>query len=63
MLIRTEGRGSSETQVTNRERWETVIWWGAPDDDPIARRLDDAVAAIENTCRPAIQEVIRVRTQ
>ena len=37
-------------------RWEDAIGWGGDDDDALARRLSDTIAAVERICRPLIAE-------
>lgn len=44
-----------------REKWESAIGWGDPENDPVARRLNDIVEAVEKTCRPAIEDVATKR--
>ena len=52
----------SERQATalrrRMEQKEAIIWWGAEEEDPILKRLDDAVKEIEALCRPSIQEIV-----
>ena len=40
----------------DRDRWEDAIGWRGEDDDALARRLADTIAAIERVCRPLIAE-------
>jgi hypothetical protein len=42
-----------------REKWESAIGWREPENDAIARGLDDVVKTIEKICRPAIEETER----
>ena len=54
-LGRSVGRRvSSERQDEHNKRLEDVIWY-AGEDDPINKRLDKAVAQIEETCRPYLE--------
>jgi hypothetical protein len=53
MLLRTFGENSSPRL---KDKWEATIWDGYEDDDPFRKRLDGSVKAIEDVCRPAIQE-------
>jgi hypothetical protein len=40
-----------------REKWEGAIGWGEPQDDAVARRINEIVETIEKICRPAIEAV------
>jgi hypothetical protein len=40
-----------------REKWEGAIGWGEPENDAVARRINEIVEAIEKICRPAIEAV------
>jgi hypothetical protein len=42
-----------------RKKGQISIGWGLRDEDPIPRRLDEIVAAIEAICRQAIQETVK----
>jgi hypothetical protein len=55
MLIETYRMYDWPEREAERRKWETTIGWHSAEDD-IPRRLDAMVAAIETTCRPAIQE-------
>lgn len=39
----------------SRKEYRKLIGWTARADDPVARKLDDAVAAMEAICRPIIE--------
>jgi hypothetical protein len=44
---------------SNPELWrkmEGQIWWGAEETDPVATKIEEAIAAIEVICRPILQE-------
>jgi hypothetical protein len=49
------GPYAAEWTATDRTRMEKTIGWGDPKNDPIPRRLDEAVQMIERACRPVIQ--------
>jgi hypothetical protein len=56
MLITTSRRGEDRVDPKLTEKWEKIIWWGLPEEDAIAKRLDDAIVEIEKVCRPIIQD-------
>jgi hypothetical protein len=39
------------------DEWKTTIGWGLPEKDTIPARLTGIIEAIEQTCRPVIQEI------
>ncbi|MBA1159330.1 hypothetical protein [Microvirga mediterraneensis] len=55
-LIRTYGEDPTGSEEAERGRWEAAIGWGEGEGDPLKKRLDSAVKAIEQTCRPLIEE-------
>lgn len=55
-LVRTFDDNAEAADPSRRDAWETAIGWGGADFDALARRLDEAVAQIERTCRPLIGE-------
>jgi hypothetical protein len=55
-LIRTYGQEQTDMEEARRNRWEEAIGWGEGEGDPLSKRLDLAVRAIEQTCRPLIEE-------
>jgi hypothetical protein len=58
MLMITYGQDNSEARIARQEKWENAIGWGLGDvADTVPERLNQIVAAIENICRPVIQEV------
>ena len=60
-LIRTYGQEQRGSAEARRNQWEAAIGWGEGDGDILRRRLDLAVKAIEQTCRPLIEERHRTR--
>jgi hypothetical protein len=57
MLTVTHKMHKTPELETNHRKWLTTIFGGA---DDIPKRLDAIVTAIEETCRPAIQETVRI---
>lgn len=57
MLIVTHKMHKTPEQANHR-KWCTTIFGGADEDD-IPKRLDAIVTAIEETCRPAIQQTAK----
>ena len=55
-LIRTYGQEPTELEEAKRNQWEAAIGRGEGEGDPLKTRLDQAVKAIEQTCRPLIEE-------
>ena len=55
-LVRTFDENAEASDPARRDAWKNAIGWGGPDLDALARRLDEAVAEIERTCRPLIDE-------
>lgn len=55
-LVRTFDDNAEAADPSRRDAWETTIGWGGADLDALARRLNEAVAEIERTCRPLIDE-------
>jgi hypothetical protein len=53
-LIRTY-RDQPLKEPPQKIKWETAIGWGLTDDDPIATRLEGAVADAERLCRPYLE--------
>jgi hypothetical protein len=58
MLIATHKKQTPDRETQYRQ-WLATIYGGADEDD-ILKRLDAIVIAIEETCRPAIQETVKV---
>jgi hypothetical protein len=56
MLISTHRNCDQGTLPATRREWEAVMGWVDPETDGIPRRLDQAVEAIEKTCRTATGE-------
>jgi hypothetical protein len=40
----------------DRQKWQEDLGWADPQTDPLRRRLDHAVEAMEKICQPLIQE-------
>jgi hypothetical protein len=59
MLIDTHRNRDEGSLANNRRHWESVIWEGTREDDPIPKRLNSIQEAIEATCRPVIQEIVQ----
>jgi hypothetical protein len=57
MLIVTHKMHKTPEQANHR-KWCKTIFGGADEDD-IPKRLDAIVTAIEETCRPAIQQTVK----
>jgi hypothetical protein len=57
MLISSHRDGDHGSLPQAREMWKAMIGWGTPDEDTIPGRLDRIVEAVENICRPVIQDV------
>jgi hypothetical protein len=55
MLMRTYRSNPALPLPAAHDRWEATMGWGTSEDDPIAKRLDQAVEDIERICQPAIQ--------
>jgi hypothetical protein len=60
-LIRTYGHEQTGSEEWRRNQWEAAIGWGEGGGDTLRRRLDLAVKAIEQTCRPLIEERHKAR--
>jgi hypothetical protein len=60
-LIRTYGQEQTGSEEARRNQWEAAIGWGEGGGDTLRRRLDLAVKAIEQTCRPLIEERHKTR--
>ena len=60
-LIRTYGQDPTGPEEAERDQWEAAIGWGEGEGDPLKSRLDLAVKAIEQTCRPLIEERHKTR--
>lgn len=45
------------TEWTEIDQWKTTIGWGLPEKDTIPARLTGIIEAIEQTCRPVIQQI------
>ncbi|MBS3652093.1 hypothetical protein KEU06_26175 [Pseudaminobacter sp. 19-2017] len=60
-LIRTYGQEPTGPEEARRNQWEATIGWGEGDGDTLRKRLDLAVKAIEQTCRPLIDERHKTR--
>ena len=60
-LLRTHGRVSEERKDRQRqqERLESDIGWGLTKEDELAGKIESAVSAIEEICRPAITGTTR----
>jgi hypothetical protein len=58
MLIATHKMNKTPERETNHTKWWETIFRVA-DEDSISKRLDAIVTAIEETCRPAIQETVK----
>jgi len=58
MLIANHKMDGTPERETNRRKWLTTIYGGSDKDDT-PKRLDAIVTAIEETCRPAIQETVK----
>jgi hypothetical protein len=60
-LIRTYGQEPTGSEEARRNQWEAAIGWGEGGGDTLRKRLDLAVKAIEQTCRPLIEERHKTR--
>jgi hypothetical protein len=58
MLIVMHKMHKTPERETDHRKWCRTIFGGADEDD-IPKRLDAIVTAIEETCRPAIQETLK----
>jgi hypothetical protein len=58
MLIITHRDKKTDSLAKDRQEWQRTIWGGRRD-DPVSRKLDSIVVAIEKTCRPVIQADIQ----
>jgi hypothetical protein len=58
MLTVTHKMHKTPELETKRRKWCMTIFGGADEDD-IPNRLDAIVSAIEETCRPAIQQAVK----
>lgn len=52
-LIRDPSERASDL---DRDRWQDAIGWIDDGDDPLARRLTQTIAAVEQVCRPLITD-------
>jgi hypothetical protein len=59
MLIETYRDRNEGTLPNDRKEWEKIIGWRPIGEDPIARRIDLAIDAIERVCRPVLQKAVR----
>ena len=59
-LVRTHGDESAGREQ-ERDHWEAAIGWGGTEGDALRKRLDLAVKAVEQTCRPLIEERHKAR--
>jgi hypothetical protein len=57
MLIATHQQQQHGNLPEARAKWEATIGWAVTGQDPIQGQLDAIVAAVENICRPVIQDV------
>ncbi len=60
-LIRTYGQEPTDSEEARRNQWEAAIGWGEGDRDTFRKRLDLTVKAVEQTCRPLIEERHKTR--
>ncbi len=56
MLVRTYRGRSYEKKPELYDKWEKKIWADFDDNDEIPLKLDAAVKAIEELCKPIITE-------
>ncbi|MCS3743362.1 MULTISPECIES: hypothetical protein [unclassified Rhizobium] len=59
-LVRTHGQKPAGREQ-ERDQWEAAIGWGEMEGDALKKRLDLAVKAVEQTCRPLIEERHKAR--
>ena len=59
MLIMTYRDRDQGSLPADRRDWERIMWERRNPADPIPGNLDRIVEAVENTCRPAIQEAAK----
>lgn len=59
-LARSHGQETVESEQ-ERDRWEAAIGRGETGGDALRKRLDHAVKAVEQTCRPLIEERHKAR--
>jgi len=57
MLLDTHRQRDLGFMPQGIDQWKTTIGWGLPEKDTIPARLTGIVEAIEQTCRPVIQEI------
>jgi hypothetical protein len=58
MLLITHRDRKTDSLASDMQEWQRAIWGGRRE-DPISKKLDSIVAAIEETCRPIIQAVVQ----
>jgi len=54
MLVMCAGDGTRRSDPPSWKKWESDIWWGVEDPDPIATKIDAVVARIDQICRPIL---------
>lgn len=59
-LARAHGQAPAAREA-ERDHWEAAIGWRETEADDLRKRLDLAVKAVEQTCRPLIEERHRAR--
>jgi hypothetical protein len=59
MLLNTHRERDLGFMSDGIQQWKSTIGWGLPDKDKIPARLTGLIEAIEQTCRPVIQEIVQ----
>ena len=59
MLLQTHRQRELGSLPQDRKTWETTMGWVHTAQDPMEVRLNQIIEEIEQTCRPAIQEVVQ----
>jgi hypothetical protein len=57
MLLDTHRQRDMGFMPDGIQQWKSIIGWGLPEKDTIPARLTGIIEAVEQTCRPVIQEV------
>jgi hypothetical protein len=57
MLLDTHRQRDMGFMPDGIQQWKSIIGWGLPEKDTIPARLTGLIEAIEQTCRPVIQEI------
>lgn len=57
MLLDTHRQRDMGFMPDGIQQWKSIIGWGLPEKDTIPARLTGIIEAVEQTCRPVIQEI------